>query len=168
MITSNTTDGVSRRDFIKCAAVAIGGLITTAVGIPSIAYLLSPGLKSAEDDAWVDLGDVDRYPIGEPKRFDFTRTRVSGWERKSVSYGAFVVRPDGEHVRVFSDICTHLGCRVSWHANLGHYVSPCHDGHFGLLGDNVSGPPPRPLDEFATRIEDGRLWIQLPPIRRNA
>ena len=158
---------MSRRHFIKGMAAAIGGLITAAIGIPSIAYLLSPGLKAAEDDAWVDLGDVDGYPIGEPRLFEFTRTRVSGWERKSVSYGAFVVRPDGEHVRVFSDICTHLGCRVSWHANLGHYVSPCHDGHFGLLGDNVSGPPPRPLDEFAARLEEGRLWIQLPPFRRN-
>jgi len=30
----------------------------------------------------------------------------------------------------FSDICTHLGCRVNWHPEVQNYVSPCHDGHF--------------------------------------
>ena len=76
-------------------------------------------------------------------------------------------------VRVFSNVCTHLGCHVNWHAELRHYVSPCHDGHFDVLGKNISGPPPHPLDEFKTRIEwwaiecrqesaysdDGQLYI---------
>lgn len=59
-------------------------------------------------------------------------------------------------------------CRVSWHPNIQNYVSPCHDGHFDIMGKNISGPPPRPLDEFITKIEDGNLFIQLPPFRRPA
>ena len=52
---------------------------------------------------------------------------------------------------VFSNVCTHLGCRVNWEADKNEYVCPCHDGHFGLDGKVVSGPPPRPLDVYQTK-----------------
>jgi Rieske Fe-S protein len=161
-------DALGRRDFIKAVSAAIGGVMAALVGLPSLAFLLSPGLKSEEDSALIDLGELEAYPIGVPTRFDFTRTRVNGWERTSVNHGMFVVRTGDQEVRVFSDICTHLGCRVNWHPDLEHYVSPCHDGHFDLVGKNISGPPPRPLDEFVTKLEGGRLFVQLPPFRRSA
>jgi menaquinol-cytochrome c reductase iron-sulfur subunit len=136
------------------------------IGIPSVAFLLSPAMKSsAETDAVIALGPIENYPIGIPTRFDFTRTKVNGWERTATDYGLYVVRKSGE-VRVFSDVCTHLGCRVSWHADQEHYISPCHDGHFDILGNVISGPPPRPMDEFVTKIESGELFVQLPPIKR--
>jgi Rieske Fe-S protein len=77
-----------------------------------------------------------------------------------------VIRKDETQVRVLN-VCTHLGCRVSWRDNSQHYVSPCHDGHFDMLGNVISGPPPLPLDEFTTKIEDGNLYIQFPPFRRS-
>ena len=159
---------VSRRDFIKGTAAAIGGLIGALIGIPSIAYLLSPGLQAKEDSDSVSLGPLENYPIGIPTRFDFTRTKVNGWERTAVNYGLFVVRKSESDVRVFSDICTHLGCRVNWHPDIQHYISPCHDGHFDIMGKNVSGPPPRPLDEFNIKVEDGNLFVTLPPFKRTA
>lgn len=159
---------LTRRDFIKAAGLWTGGLIAALTGIPLIGYLVGPALQSKKDDALIDLGPLENYPISTPTRFDFTRTRVNGWERTAVNHGMFVVRTGEQEVRVFSDICTHLGCRVNWHANLQHYVSPCHDGHFDIMGKNISGPPPRPLDEFVTKIEAGRLFVQLPPFRRSA
>jgi Rieske Fe-S protein len=168
MTSSGSTRSASRRDFIKGAAIAIGGMIGVVIGVPAVAYLIAPALRSEKDDTWVDLGPLERYREHAPGFFEFTRTRVNGWERTSVAYGVHVVRQDAMSARVFSDICTHLGCRVKWHEEIRQYISPCHDGHFDLLGRNVSGPPPRPLDEFVTRIEDGRLWIQLPPMRRSA
>lgn len=167
-MSDSSKNQLGRRDFIKGTAAAIGGLIGTLIGIPSILFLLSPSLKAEEDSDSIDLGPLENYPVGTPTRFDFTRTKVNGWERTSVSYGLFVVRKSDTEVRVFSDICTHLGCRVSWHPDQEHYISPCHDGHFDFLGNVISGPPPRPLDEFVTRIEDGNLLIALPPFRRTA
>ena len=41
-------------------------------------------------------------------------------------------------------------------------------GLIGILGDVISGPPPRPLDEFITKIEGGELFVQLPPIKRES
>ena len=160
---------VSRRDFIKGTGVVIAGLIGTLVGIPSIAFLLSPAVKSgSESDAVIALGPLENYPIGVPTRFDFIQTKVNGWERTATNYGLYVVRKNESEVRVFSDVCTHLGCRVTWHSDQEHYISPCHDGHFDILGNVVSGPPPRPLDEFVTKVEGGKLFIQLPPLKRES
>ena len=160
---------VSRRDFIKGTAAVIGGLIGAVIGLPSVAFLLSPVMKSgAEVDELISLGPLDNYPIQVPTRFDFTQTKVNGWERTATNYGLYVVRKSESEVRVFSDVCTHLGCRVTWQADQEHYISPCHDGHFDILGNVQSGPPPRPLDEFVTKIEDGELFVQLPPIKRES
>jgi Rieske Fe-S protein len=158
----------SRRDFIKITTASIGGFIGLVVGLPAVAYLISPALRTNKEDAWIDLGALDKYPLNIPGLFEFTRTKVNGWERTAMSYGVFVVRQDEKNVRVFSNICTHLGCHISWHPDIKNYVSPCHDGHFDLLGKVVSGPPPRPLDEFTTKIEAGNLFIQLPPFRRTS
>lgn len=163
---SDTSSSMSRRSFIKATMATIGGLIGMLIGIPSVAYLLSPSLRAEEDADSIALGSLDNYPIGLPTRFDFTRTKVNGWERTSVNYGLYVVRKSENEVRVFSDICTHLGCRVTWHPEIEHYVSPCHDGHFDIEGSVISGPPPRPLDEFVTEIENGNLFILLPAYQR--
>ena len=146
----------------------IGGAIGALVGIPSIAYLLSPAVEDVEADQWISVGAVDQYALGTPTLFEFTRTRVNGWERTAISYGAYVLREGGPVVHVYSDVCTHLGCRVRWRPDLKHYVSPCHDGHFEMHGGVISGPPPRPLDEYKTRIQEGQLFIEVPAVRRTA
>jgi len=165
MSTSNKNQ-LSRRDFIKATVATIGSLIGAVIAVPSILFLLSPSLKTEENTDSIDLGPLENYPVGIPTRFDFTLTKVNGWERTATNYGLYVVRKSDSEVRVFSDICTHLGCRVTWHPDQEHYISPCHDGHFDILGKNISGPPPRPLDEFITKIENGNLSVTLPPIKR--
>jgi len=161
-------NNLTRRGFIKGTMMFIGGLIGATIGVPTIAYLLSPSLRKVEDDSVINLGALENYPIGIPTLFEFTRTKINGWERTGLNYGVYVLRQNQEDVRVFSDICTHLACRVKWHPDQQHYISPCHDGHFDIVGGNVSGPPPRPLDEFATKIENGNLFIQSPAYRRES
>ncbi len=158
---------ISRGSFVKIVTAFMGTVMGAIIGIPSLIYVAAPGFQAKEDDAWITLGLLEGIPIGIPVRFSFTRSQVNGWEKTVYSYGVFVVRQDDTQVRVFSNVCTHLGCRVSWHEDLQHYVSPCHDGHFDMLGNVVSGPPPRPLDEFTTKIEDGKLSILYPPYKRS-
>lgn len=159
---------LSRRDFIKGTAAAIGSLIGAVIALPTIAYLLSPALRAEEDTDSIDLGPLENFPVGLPTRFETVRTRINGWERTATTYGLFILRTSETDVRVLSDICTHLGCRVSWHPDQQHYVSPCHDGHFDIAGNVVSGPPPRPLDGYITKIENGNLFAQLPPVKRTS
>ncbi len=69
---------ISRRDFIKVTAAIVGGFIGALIGISSIAYLLSPAMRSVKNDAVIALGPLENYPIGVPTRFDFTQTKVNG------------------------------------------------------------------------------------------
>lgn len=158
---------LSRRDFLKAITLWVSGLMTALVGIPALGSLLGPALESTQDEGLIDLGLLEDYPVGIPSRFEATRTRVNGWERTAISHGMYVVRIGDGEVRVFSDICTHLGCRVTWKPQITNYVSPCHDGHFDILGNVLSGPPPRPLDEYPARVEAGRLLVSLPAFRRS-
>lgn len=164
---NNTNDSVSRRGFFKVITGIVGSIMGLFIGLPAIGYILSPAARSKPLDAWIPVGTLDTYPIGEPKPFSFTRSIVNGWEKTVNSYGVFILRQDENQVQVFSNICTHLGCRVSWHPDQQHYISPCHDGHFDIIGNVVSGPPPRPLDEFKVKVEDGNLFIQFPPYKRS-
>ena len=165
-MSGSNPNQVSRRDFIKVMVAAIGSLIGAVIAIPSIAYLLSPALQKNENTGTIDLGPLTDYPVGVPTRFETTITKVNGWERTGTIYGLYVYRKNENEVRVFSDICTHLGCRVSWQSDQEHYISPCHNGHFDTVGNVVSGPPPRPLDEYVIKVENGNLYAQLPPVKR--
>ncbi len=158
---------ISRRDFIKFVTVAIGAVIGAGFGVPTIGFLISPALRKQAAEAWIPLEPFEKIPIGIPTFFSFIRKQVNGWENTVTSYGVFAVRKDETNVIVLSNICTHLGCHVRWHPDLQHYVSPCHDGHFDITGKNISGPPPRPLDEFQTKVEDGKLSVLFPPYRRS-
>jgi Rieske Fe-S protein len=87
---------------------------------------------------------------------------VNGWERTVNSYGVFVIRKSDQAVTVLSNKCTHLSCRVNWIEADQHFFCPCHDAQFGIDGQVLGGPPPRPLDAYtgeAIKIEEGNLFI---------
>ena len=150
---------ISRRDFIALTTAAVGAFITAVIGLPAIAYLIEPALKSESTDAWIPVGKLDSFAIGKPSLATFTRSNVNGWEKSVNSYGVFVLRKSQSEALAFSNVCTHLGCRVNWQTDKQQYVCPCHDGHFSLDGKVVSGPPPRPLDAYETKVENGLLSI---------
>jgi len=153
------TPNLSRNEFVKVTVGLLGTVMGVVVGIPAIAYLLSPALKTRAADAWVALGPLENYPVGEPTLFTFTPTKVNGWEKTVNSYGVYVYRPSESEVTAFSNVCTHLSCRVNWKGDVQEYVCPCHDAHFDINGGVVSGPPPRPMDQFETKVEEGILSI---------
>jgi Rieske Fe-S protein len=64
-----------------------------------------------------------------------------------------------EQVSVLSNICTHLSCRVTWDETAQEYLCPCHDGVFDKAGLVVSGPAPKPLVQYETKIEEGVLYF---------
>jgi len=153
---------LSRRDFIKITTAAVGIFIGAAIGLPAIAYLIDPALKSGAKDAWIPLGKLEDFAVGIPTLASFTRRTVNGWEKTVNSYGVFVLRKSDTETLVLSNKCTHLGCHVNWNADGQEYICPCHDAQFGINGDVLGGPPPRPLDRFSgdqLKVEDGTLLI---------
>lgn len=152
---------LSRSDFVKITVGSLGAVITGLVGLPAIAYLMSPALKEQSLDAWVSLGPLENYPTGTPTLFTFTRTKVNGWEKTVTSFGAYVYRQAENEVVVYSNICTHLACRVNFKEDVQEYVCPCHNAQFDINGNVVGGPPPRPLDRYENKVEEGVLYIRL-------
>lgn len=158
---------ISRRDAMKMAISLIGGLLGTALGIPAIAYIIGPALKTDQAN-WIRVSSLSTIELRTPMLFKPKVTRQNGWMVEEEEVGVYVLTEDGSNYIALSNICTHLGCRVRWIAEREQFLSPCHNGVFDKYGYVISGPPPRPLDEFVTKIEDGNLFIQLPAIKRTS
>jgi menaquinol-cytochrome c reductase iron-sulfur subunit len=150
---------LSRRDFMKAAITGIGGLIGAAIGLPAIAYIIGPALQQNTDD-WIRLGSVNKVELNMPTLFKTTIERQTGWINAEEEFSAYVLTTNGQDFIVMSNICTHLGCRVRWIPDQDGFFCPCHNGVFSRDGNVVSGPPPRPLDRFEARVEDGILFVK--------
>ena len=152
---------MDRRSFVKIVTASLGSMMAAIVGLPVIQYFISPALGKTTSDDWISLGSLDNFPFDIPTLFNFAITKVNGWERSSLSYGAFVLRKEGQDPIVFSDVCTHLSCRVNWNEEKSGFYCPCHAAFFDKDGEVVSGPPPRPLDRYEIRLDGDQLFIHL-------
>jgi menaquinol-cytochrome c reductase iron-sulfur subunit len=148
-----------RRKFMSGAIVAVGGLIGAAVGAPAVAYLIGPALQQKTAD-WIQLGAVSKVETGTPTLFKTNIVTQTGWIEAQEELSAYVLTEDGQTFAAISNVCTHLGCRVRWIADKKSFYCPCHNGVFDKDGKVVSGPPPRPLDRFESRVENGVLFIR--------
>jgi len=78
----------------------------------------------------------------------------------------FIIRDDKGFVSL-SARCTHLGCNVVWNQDHNIFLCPCHGGKYDRQGRNLEGPPPRPLDQFAVRLNrNGYLVVDRDRISR--
>jgi len=150
---------VSRRNFSSLATWAIGGLISAGMGIPAIAYIIAPLLQRDETQEWIRLGSTTKVELGTPTLFKAKITRQTGWIANEEELSAYVLTDNGRDFVAMSNICTHLGCRVRWIPEQDQFFCPCHNAVFDKDGSVASGPPPRPLDRFEVRVENGQLLI---------
>jgi Rieske Fe-S protein len=152
---------LGRRKFLAGIIGVVAGAVAALVAIPSIGYLISPGVKRQNEEQWLTLGPVSSLQPGVPAGFPFSRRIRDGWVESTQTGVAYAITHDGQNVKVFSNVCTHLSCRVTWNADRAGFFCPCHDGLFGINGEILAGPPPRPLDQFETKIENGQIQILL-------
>lgn len=150
---------ISRRKFMSVAIASIGGLIGAALGIPAIAYIVGPALQQKTEN-WIRLAALNKVEPGTPTLFKTIVESQTGWIVGQDEVSAYILTEDGQNFEAISNVCTHLGCRVRWIAEQEQFFCPCHNGVFGKDGSVISGPPPRPLDRFETKIEDGVLFIR--------
>jgi len=91
-------------------------------------------------------------------KLDYIQRQVDGWATVEGRNSVWVLR-QGFNVVVFNPHCTHLGCAYRWDDKREAFLCPCHSGVYDKEGKVLSGPPPRPLDRYQAKIEDGRLLI---------
>jgi len=85
----------------------------------------------------------------------------SGQIFKFGSRPGILVRTSSGELRAFSAVCTHLDCIVQYRPDLGHIWCACHNGHFDLNGKNIAGPPPRPLERYVVKVQEGRIVVSM-------
>jgi len=142
-----TTPKQSRREFIT--KFGVFGALT--IGFASFArnlYLFFTPRKKNKTYHKYLVGKVDEIPIGKAKEIMIQKKPV------------FVVHLENEF-KVFSGICTHLGCIVKWEENKNRFYCPCHKGIFDKTGKVIGGPPPAPLDEFTVELDNNLVFVQV-------
>lgn len=70
----------------------------------------------------------------------------------------FIVRNEKGFLAL-SARCTHLGCMVVWNRDHRIFLCPCHGGKYDAEGRNIEGPPPRPLDQLALKLDDNGFLV---------
>lgn len=72
--------------------------------------------------------------------------------------GILIRTPTGEY-RAFTAICSHLDCTVQYRQDEKMIWCACHNGRYDLTGKNISGPPPRPLEEFQVNVRGNDVIV---------
>ena len=136
----------NKRDFLKF--VLYGGLTAwlAAVIYPIMQFLKPP--KQAE---------VVVKSVKAGKIADFAKD--TGTIIKFGNKPVILIHSNEGKFKAFSATCTHLDCTVQYKNDIGLIWCACHNGRYDLNGRNVSGPPPKPLDEFEVTIQGDEVLV---------
>ncbi len=150
---------VTRRRFMTVTANGAGAVATAAFVLPALGFAIGPIFKQ-NGMSWQPVGTTDQFTETNYIPVIITLQPEIGDAGKSTAYirkkdPAIDTDPadrDSPYIAI-SDRCVHLGCPVRWVPASERFLCPCHGGVYDLLGRRVSGPPPRPLDRFYTRLK---------------
>jgi Rieske Fe-S protein len=138
---------MNRRGFldmlIRIAGTAVGGFVL----YPVVRYLIPPPSPEAATRRVVAARKNELAP-GAFKIFPF-----------GGQPGLLIRKADGSY-QAFTAVCTHLGCTVQFKPADTSIWCACHNGRYDLTGRNVSGPPPRPLEQFVVHESGDEIVVE--------
>ena len=97
--------------------------------------------------------------MGRPTQLEHVTTIRDGWMESQSHKAVWAVKQSEGEVKVFSPLCTHLGCGYRWDDAENKFLCPCHGSSFDRNGQVLGGPAPRPLDVLPSKMEGGRLLV---------
>jgi Rieske Fe-S protein len=122
---------------------------------------IGPSIRKAPKQ-WVRLGRLEEFAPGQVKTISVRYEVIDGFYKSQKIKPVMVYRgSDSDDLVVYNSRCTHLGCTVHWDATKQLFMCACHGGAFDLNGKVKTGPPPRPLDSHAIKVEEGDLYIEM-------
>jgi Rieske Fe-S protein len=150
----------TRRAFLFKLSVMLNAAVGAVLAVPVIGYLLGPALKKGSNTgAWITLGSINQFPVGETRLAEF-RSPVASFDDGDTGKVACWVRAiSAQQFQVFAVNCAHLGCPVRWFAQSKLFLCPCHGGAYYEDGSRASGPPERGLFEYRYRLDGDSLMI---------
>ena len=136
----------SKRNFLKY--ILSGGIVALLGSLlyPIFAYLIPPKQREVI---------VTNVKAGKLSDIEKDSGQIIKFGNKPV----ILIRTSSGELKAFSATCTHLDCTVQYRKDMGMIWCACHNGKYDLNGRNVSGPPPRPLDEFKVIVQGEEVLI---------
>jgi Rieske Fe-S protein len=142
-----STPANSRRGFVNLLLGGGFGAMMVSVFYPIVRYLIPP-----------ESGEPTTSNVTLPWRPAEIRVNSGRIFRFGSQPGILIRTPAGE-LRAFSAVCTHLNCTVQYRDEKQEIWCACHNGVYDLNGKNVSGPPPRPLEEYKVNVKGDQLVV---------
>ncbi len=144
--------GITRRDWLRISLWG-GIVVVTAQTLAAVVASLWPKTRAGGFGSVINAGMIDDFDVASVTRF---------------ANGHFYLSRVPAGFLALSWKCTHLGCVVPFQENapsldklatLGRFNCPCHGGMYDRYGQVIAGPPPRPLDLFPIKIEQGKILV---------
>ena len=146
-MAEKTEQSLSRRGFIGFIKQLLAFTGLAAITGPIIAFFWPSELEEFPTEP-VPVGPPAEIPVGSSKTIPFGRNP------------AIVINLPEMGFVAYSAECTHFTCIVSYDADLGQLICPCHDGFFDAAdGTVISGPPPEPLMTIPWFEQDGIIYL---------
>jgi cytochrome b6-f complex iron-sulfur subunit len=135
-----------RREFLDYLLGTSVVATLVAIAYPIIKFLIPPAVTESAQNSVVaaKVGDLE---ANSGKIFKF-----------GTKPGILIRTPSGE-LKAFSATCTHLDCIVQYRPDMKMVWCACHNGQYNLSGQNVGGPPPRPLEEFVVNTRGDEIVV---------
>lgn len=138
-VKAEDTGSLGRRKFLDyllgTSAVATLG----AILYPVFRFMVPPEIVEAQQNSVV-AAKTNEIANNSGKIFKFG------------SKPGLIIRTEAGELKAFAATCTHLDCTVQYQPDAKNILCACHNGIYDLSGKNVSGPPPRPLEEFVVNV----------------
>jgi len=143
---TNGPEKPSRRRFLDILLGTSAFATLGAILYPVFRFMVPPQIVEAQQNSVV-AAKTSELANNTGKIFKFG------------SKPGLIVRTDTGEVKAFSASCTHLDCIVQYQPEAKNILCACHNGIYDLAGKNVSGPPPRPLDEYAVNVKGDDIIV---------
>ena len=159
--TAESSLDTGRRRFLTRLSVFLGSVGGVLVAIPTVGFLL--GLRKSPQ-VWRTVGKVGDFSVGATVNVSFQDSSPLPWSGVTAETAAWLRRTGDQQFIAFSMNCTHLGCPIRWLADANLFMCPCHGGVFYADGRVASGPPPKPLNRYPVRVQNGLVQILTSPV----
>src|SRR5215468_848783 len=136
----------ARRRFLNYLLGASVVATLGAILYPILKFMVPPEIIEAQTNS-VIAGKVNEIAANSGKIFKFG------------SKPGILIKTASGDIKAFSASCTHLDCIVQYDPNQKAITCACHNGKYDLTGKNISGPPPRPLEEFAVNVKGDDITV---------
>lgn len=122
------------------------GATLVAIFYPILKFMIPPPTSEATQNSVV-AGKVTDLAPNSGKIFKFGNRP------------GLLIRTASGEFKAFSAVCTHLDCIVQYRPDMKIIWCACHNGQYNLSGQNIAGPPPRPLTQYTVNLRGDDIIV---------